>query len=144
MIRTMHGGCATQHKREVGLGPRERMVLEAYVCGKGDRETARELGRSVHTIRAIARTLRRKFGIPRMEELVAAVKRGDYRIRRSEERYNLASALKVLEEGLRAMNARQELAPVGNPRASVRLHELEVEALLRIGHAVLGDGERAE
>jgi DNA-binding NarL/FixJ family response regulator len=140
MIRTMHGGCTVRDKREVGLGPRERMVLEAYVRGKADRETARDLGRSVHTIRATARTLRRKFGIARMEDLVAAVKRGDFRIRRSEERYNLASALKVLDEGLRAMHARQERAPIGNPRASVRLHELEAEALLRIGRAVLGEG----
>lgn len=144
MIRTMHGGCAAEHKREVGLGPRERMVLEAYVSGKGDRETAHDLGLSVHTIRAIRRTLSRKFGIPRMEDLVVAVRRGDYRIRRSEDRYNLASALKVLEEGLRAMHARQRLAPVGNPRVSVRLHELEVEALLHIGQAVLGDGESVE
>ena len=41
-----------------------------------------------------------------MEDLVVAVRRGDYRIRKSEDRYNLTSALKVLEEGLRAMHAR--------------------------------------
>ena len=144
MIGPMHGACGADAQREVGLGPRERMVLEAHVSGKGDREIALDLGRSLHTIRTVSRVLRAKFGIARMEDLVAAVKRGDFRIRRSEERFNLASAVEALEKGLRALRERQERTVRQNPRASVRLHELEVEALLRIGHAVLGADERAE
>lgn len=135
MIRAMHG-CSRQ--MEVGLSPRERDVLDGFVAGKSDTQIASMLGRSVHTVRTIARNIRVKFLDLRMEEVVAGVRRGDYRIRRSEDRFNLRSAVAAIEHALREMQRRQARSPHRNPRFSVRFHELEAEALLRIGHAVLG------
>ncbi|HEX3464245.1 MAG TPA: LuxR C-terminal-related transcriptional regulator [Candidatus Elarobacter sp.] len=135
MIRAMHG-CS--RPMEVGLSPRERDVLDGFVAGKSDTQIASMIGRSVHTVRTIARNIRAKFLDIKMEELVAGVRRGDYRIRRSEDRFNLHSAVAAIERALREMQRRQARSPRRNPRFSVRFHELEAEALLRIGHAVLG------
>ncbi|MBV8370907.1 MAG: hypothetical protein JO036_18490 [Candidatus Eremiobacteraeota bacterium] len=123
--------------RYVRLSPREREVLDGHLRGQTDRGIARDLGRSVHTVSTISRNLREQFGM-KMEDIVAAVRRGDWTIRRSEDKFNLHSAIALLEEGLRAMDERMARLPHRRDRIRVLLHQLELEALLALGRAVVG------
>ncbi len=131
----MHDRSWLDKTRYVSPSSRERDVLDGHLRGKTDREIARDLGRSVNTVATISRTLRERFGM-KMADIVAAVHRGDWTIRRSEDKFNLRSAIAVLEDALRTMHDRPERLPRRRDRVPVRLHELELEALLTLGRAV--------
>jgi DNA-binding CsgD family transcriptional regulator len=123
--------------REVALAPGERRVLQAFAAGKSDTTIAAELGRSVNTIRTVARTIRAKFDAHRMDDVIVGLRTGLYAVRKSEDRYNLTSALQLLHEGLGTMRRAAAHRPKPNRRQTLRLHELEIEALLHAGRAFL-------
>ena len=72
----------------------------------------------------------------KMADIVAAVRCGDWIIRCSEDKFNLRSAIALLEDAMRTMHERTERLPRRHDRVPVRLHELELEALITLGRAV--------
>ncbi len=61
--------------RQVALTPNERRILARIVAGKRTPAIAAELGVSVHTVRTVCRSIREKFGLRRMRDVVAEFQR---------------------------------------------------------------------
>ncbi len=61
--------------RQVALTPNERRILAHIVAGKRTPAIATELGLSVHTVRTVCRSIREKYGLRRMRDVVAEFQR---------------------------------------------------------------------
>jgi DNA-binding CsgD family transcriptional regulator len=61
--------------RTVTLTPNERRILARIVEGKRTPAIAAELGLSVHTVRTVCRSIREKYGLRRMRDVVAEFQR---------------------------------------------------------------------
>jgi DNA-binding CsgD family transcriptional regulator len=128
-----------QNRRLAALAPSERRILALIITGKSDTAIAAHLDRSVHTVRTIAKSIREKFGVHRMDDIVRGIETGAFTIRNAEDRFNLGSAQQVLEKALEDLREIYLRGKVDRSR-NVRLHELEMLALL----AAAGEYGRAE
>lgn len=67
--------CAGDPESELGgsrkLTPNERRILLRLMDGKRTPAIAAELGVSVHTVRTVCKSIREKFGLRRMQDVVA-------------------------------------------------------------------------
>ncbi len=67
--------CAGDPESEPGgsrkLTPNERRILARLIDGKRTPAIATELGVSVHTVRTVCKSIREKFGMRRMRDIVA-------------------------------------------------------------------------
>jgi DNA-binding CsgD family transcriptional regulator len=67
--------CAGDPESELGrsrkLTPNERRILAHLIEGKRTPAIAAELGVSVHTVRTVCKSIREKFGLRRMRDIVA-------------------------------------------------------------------------
>ncbi len=67
--------CAGDPKPELGrsrkLTPNERRILARLIDGKQTPAIAAELGVSVHTVRTVCKSIREKFGMRFMRDIVA-------------------------------------------------------------------------
>jgi DNA-binding CsgD family transcriptional regulator len=61
--------------RPVTLTPNERRILARLVEGKRTPAIAAELGVSVHTVRTVCKSIREKYGLRRMRDVVAEFRR---------------------------------------------------------------------
>ncbi len=61
--------------RKVALTPNERRILARIVEGKRTPAIAAELGVSVHTVRTVCKSIREKFGLRRMRDVVTEFQR---------------------------------------------------------------------
>lgn len=57
------------------LTPRERELLVNIASGSGEKQAARAMGLSQHTVKSYGKTLRAKFGVRNAVQLVAAAVR---------------------------------------------------------------------
>jgi DNA-binding CsgD family transcriptional regulator len=71
--------CAGDPESELGgsrkLTPNERRILARLAEGKRTPAIAAELGVSVHTVRTVCRSIREKYGLRRMRDVVAEFRR---------------------------------------------------------------------
>jgi DNA-binding CsgD family transcriptional regulator len=67
--------CAGDPESELGgsrkLTPNERRILARLIDGKRTPAIAAELGVSVHTVRTVCKSIREKFGMRHMRDIVA-------------------------------------------------------------------------
>ena len=70
VLRAKRAERAALHKRWECLTPREREVMERLVRGRGNKEIARELGRSAVTIKTHRRHILEKLGANNLTDLV--------------------------------------------------------------------------
>lgn len=70
VLRAKRAERAALHKRWECLTPREREVMERLVRGRGNKEIARELGRSAVTIKTHRRHILDKLGANNLTDLV--------------------------------------------------------------------------
>ncbi len=59
----------------MALTPNERRILARIVEGKRTPAIAAELGVSVHTVRTVCKSIREKFGLRRMRDVVTEFQR---------------------------------------------------------------------
>jgi DNA-binding CsgD family transcriptional regulator len=60
----------------LGLSPRARQTLEALIRGDSEKQVARKLGVSPHTVHVYVKQLYRRFGVSSRGELLALFVRG--------------------------------------------------------------------
>ena len=119
--------------RDVTLTPIQHEIVERLKAGDNASTIARSRKRSVDTVRRTIRTIYERYGVRTRTELLSGIKTGSFIVSvrtRSEGDYNLRSGLAAVARALRTMRIENTLKRTRRRRASVRLHEAEMSAIL--------------
>jgi DNA-binding CsgD family transcriptional regulator len=119
--------------RDVTLTPIQHEIVERLKAGDNASTIARSRKRSVDTVRRTIRTIYERYGVRTRTELLSGIKAGSFIVSvrtRSEGDYNLRSGLAAVARALRTMRIENTLKRTRRRRASVRLHEAEMSAIL--------------
>lgn len=119
--------------RDVTLTPIQHEIVERLKAGDNASTIARSRKRSVDTVRRTIRTIYERYGVRTRTELLSGIKAGSFIVSvrtRSEGDYDLRSGLTAIDRALRTMRIENTLKRTRRRRASVRLHEAEMSAIL--------------
>jgi DNA-binding CsgD family transcriptional regulator len=119
--------------RDVFLTANQDAIVQGMVRGENTPEIARVKKRSVDTVRKTVRAIYTRFGVSGATELRAALARGAFRIRVTDNggrEHNLQSGLKALRDALATLRARNLRRGTKRRRAHVSLHEHELNAIV--------------
>jgi DNA-binding CsgD family transcriptional regulator len=119
--------------RDVTLTPIQHEIVERLKAGDNASTIARSRKRSVDTVRRTIRTIYERYGVRTRTELLSGIKTGSFIVSvrtRSEGDYDLRSGLTAIDRALRTMRIENAVKRTRRRRASVRLHEAEMSAIL--------------
>jgi DNA-binding CsgD family transcriptional regulator len=119
--------------RDVTLTPIQHEIVERLKAGDNASTIARSRKRSVDTVRRTIRTIYERYGVRTRTELLSGIKAGSFIVSvrtRSEGDYDLRSGLTAIDRALRTMRIENAVKRTRRRRASVRLHEAEMSAIL--------------